>query len=100
MILRTADWGYLCFHESTGTLWPCYEENVLADRVHRLGDIWDVDRDIYVYFNNDPDGAAIHNAIRFAAVVRSAGWPVTRTPAPLPLVTDPPEVSREWDTPW
>ncbi|WP_051161165.1 DUF72 domain-containing protein [Nocardia transvalensis] len=97
---RTAEWGYLRFHEGTGTPWPCYDEDVLADWVRRLGETWDVSRDVYVYFNNDPGGAAVHNAIRFAALARAAGWPVTRTPAPLPPVDDPPEVSREWNTPW
>ncbi len=97
---RTADWAYLRFHEGTGTPWPCYDERVLADWVQRLNETWDETRDIYVYFNNDPGGAAIHNAIRFADLARATGRPVTRTPAPLPPAVDPPEVSREWNTPW
>ncbi|UFS97296.1 DUF72 domain-containing protein [Nocardia huaxiensis] len=40
------------------------------------------------------------NALRFAEIARTAGWPVTRTPAPLPPVADPPPVSREWNAPW
>ncbi|MBF6135443.1 DUF72 domain-containing protein [Nocardia otitidiscaviarum] len=97
---RTTDWAYVRFHEGTAEPWPCYSEEVLSAWVRRIGDTWDTDRDVYVYFNNDPGGAAIHNAVRFAAFARAAGWPVTRTPAPLAPAVDPPEVSREWNTPW
>lgn len=78
---RTADWGYLRFHEGTNTPAPSYRDDVLLDRLRRLGDSWDHDRDLFVYFNNDPCGAAIRDAIRFAAFARDAGWPVARTPA-------------------
>jgi uncharacterized protein YecE (DUF72 family) len=48
--------------------------------------------DVYVYFNNDPGGAAVVNSAEFAALAREAGLDVTRTPevgevpltAPLP----------------
>lgn len=97
---RTAEWGYLRFHVGTGEPWPCYDDEVLAGWVRRIDETWQTDSDVYVYFNNDPGGAAIHNAIRFAELARAAGWPVTRTPAPLAPVPDAPEVSREWNTPW
>ncbi|MFI6867621.1 DUF72 domain-containing protein [Nocardia sp. NPDC050406] len=97
---RTAEWGYVRFHEGTGEPWPCYEEAVLSDWVRRISETWDTTSDVFVYFNNDPGGAAIHNAIRFAELARAAGWTVTRTPDPLAPAADPPEVSREWNTPW
>ncbi|WP_405147151.1 DUF72 domain-containing protein [Sphaerisporangium sp. NBC_01403] len=39
---------------------------------------------MYVYFNNDPGGAAVRNAARFAELARAEGWPVSRTPAGVP----------------
>ncbi|QIS10071.1 DUF72 domain-containing protein [Nocardia arthritidis] len=89
---RTADWAYLRFHEGAGDPWPCYADDVLADQVRRIGETWEEDRDVYVYFNNDPGGAALHDAIRFAEFARTAGLPVSRTPEPVVPVA----VSREW----
>ncbi|SEH00120.1 Uncharacterized conserved protein YecE, DUF72 family [Nonomuraea solani] len=59
---RTADWGYVRLHE--GRAGMEYGDTALrtwAGRVHEAG--W---RDAYVYFNNDPGGAAVRNARRFA----------------------------------
>jgi uncharacterized protein YecE (DUF72 family) len=36
---------------------------------------------MYVYFNNDPGGAAVVNSAEFAALAREAGLSPTRTPA-------------------
>ena len=36
---------------------------------------------MYVYFNNDPGGAAVINSVQFAGLARQAGRTVTRTPA-------------------
>ena len=45
--------------------------------------------DVYVYFNNDPGGAAVVNSVMFAALAREAGLTVTRTPPPgsVPLTS-------------
>jgi hypothetical protein len=40
---------------------------------------------VYVYFNNDPGGAAIHDAVGFAAAARKAGHTVSRTPGEVPV---------------
>ncbi|MEV6148872.1 DUF72 domain-containing protein [Nonomuraea sp. NPDC052129] len=64
---RTAGWGYVRLHEGRATPWPSYGDTALktwAKRVKEAG--W---RDAYVYFNNDPGGAAVRNAIRFARLV-------------------------------
>lgn len=64
---RTAGWGYVRLHEGRATPWPSYGDTALktwAGRVEEAG--W---RDAYVYFNNDPGGAAVRNAIRFAKLV-------------------------------
>lgn len=74
---RTAGWEYLRFHEGAATPWPSYGDQALRSWIHRLGD------DAYVYFNNDPGGAAVRDAVRFAALARKEGRDVSRTPAPL-----------------
>ncbi|MFE3451819.1 DUF72 domain-containing protein [Nonomuraea sp. NPDC059194] len=64
---RTAEWGYVRLHEGRATPRPAYGEAALrswARRVHETG--W---RQAYVYFNNDPGGAAVRNAVRFAALI-------------------------------
>ncbi|NRQ32168.1 DUF72 domain-containing protein [Nonomuraea sp. NN258] len=63
---RTTDWGYVRLHEGRATPWPEYGDTSLrtwAGRVREAG--W---RDAYVYFNNDPGGAAVRNAARFATL--------------------------------
>jgi len=63
----TAPWGYVRLHEGRATPRPSYGETSLktwARRVREAG--W---RDAYVYFNNDPGGAAVHNAERFARLL-------------------------------
>ncbi|GAB3964026.1 DUF72 domain-containing protein [Actinoallomurus acanthiterrae] len=78
---RTADWGYLRLHEGAATPWPDYGDQALRSWVRRLAETWDDDADAYVYFNNDPGGAAVRDAARFAEFARQAGRRVTRTPA-------------------
>ncbi|WP_336205018.1 DUF72 domain-containing protein [Nonomuraea sp. LPB2021202275-12-8] len=63
----TASWGYVRLHEGRATPRPSYGDMSLrswARRVREAG--W---RDAYVYFNNDPGGAAVRNARRFATLV-------------------------------
>ncbi|MEV5704409.1 DUF72 domain-containing protein [Actinoallomurus sp. NPDC052274] len=78
---RTTDWGYLRFHEGAATPWPEYGDQALRSWVRRLAETWDDEQDVYVYFNNDPGGAAVRDAGRFAEFARAAGRGVTRTPA-------------------
>jgi uncharacterized protein YecE (DUF72 family) len=82
---RTADWGYLRLHEGAAQPWPSYGEQSLRHWVDRLTDAWPATgQDVYVYFNNDQEGAAIADSTAFAALASQAGRPVTRTPAPAP----------------
>ncbi len=78
---RTAGWGYLRLHEGAGDPWPSYDEPALWSWAGRLRQAWPAAADVYVYFNNDPGGAAVINSITFAALARDAGLAVTRTPA-------------------
>jgi uncharacterized protein YecE (DUF72 family) len=71
---RTASWAYVRFHEGAARPWPSYGDQALQAWARRIPD------DAYVYFNNDPGGAAVRDAVRFARHARAAGLPVSRTP--------------------
>ncbi|MFI1963311.1 DUF72 domain-containing protein [Streptomyces pathocidini] len=77
---RTADWGYLRLHQGRAEPWPRYGRQALTTWAHRISDAWPKTADVHVYFNNDPGGAAVHDAITFAHAAETAGLRVTRTP--------------------
>jgi uncharacterized protein YecE (DUF72 family) len=77
---RTATWGYLRLHEGTAQPWPGYGRQALRTWVTRLAGTWPDQADVYVYFNNDPGGAAVRNSAQFARLARQAGRSVTRGP--------------------
>lgn len=81
---RTADWGYVRFHEGRAQAWPRYGRQSLETWVRRIADTWPDNREVYTYFNNDPNAAAVLDAVVFARVARAAGLTVTRTPPRLP----------------
>ena len=81
---RTAGWGYLRLHEGAARPWPRYGERALRAWVQRIAGTWADDADVFVYFNNDPGGAAVRDAAAFASIARRAGCTVSRTAAPLP----------------
>jgi uncharacterized protein YecE (DUF72 family) len=82
---RTADWGYLRFHEGRAFPPSCYGERALMSWAERLVAAWKRSEDVYVYFNNDHAGCALRDAIVFARAVESVGLTPTR-------VADPSEV--------
>ncbi|MCH7230052.1 DUF72 domain-containing protein [Glycomyces sp. L485] len=67
---RTASWAYLRLHEGTARPPPSYGDQALRSWCGRLTDEWPKRADCYVYFNNDPGGAAVRNAFRFAELMR------------------------------
>ncbi|MDH6448833.1 MULTISPECIES: DUF72 domain-containing protein [unclassified Streptomyces] len=69
---RTADWGYVRFHEGRARAWPHYGRRSLETWAERIGQTWAGDEDVYAYFNNDPNGAAVRNAKTFTALSRPA----------------------------
>jgi uncharacterized protein YecE (DUF72 family) len=77
---RTAGWGYLRFHEGAAQPWPRYGRQALQSWAERIQHTWPGGADVYVYFNNDPGGAAIRDSVTFAGLARRAGLTVTRTP--------------------
>jgi uncharacterized protein YecE (DUF72 family) len=60
----TASWGYLRMHEGRARPWPRYGRTALASWVRRISGL----STVYVYFNNDPGGAAITDARAFKAL--------------------------------
>jgi uncharacterized protein YecE (DUF72 family) len=48
--------------------------------VARLTETWPDEANVYVYFNNDPGGAAVINSAQFADLARQAGRSTTQTP--------------------
>jgi uncharacterized protein YecE (DUF72 family) len=61
---RTADWGYLRLHHGR-TGWG-YGRTALRSWDERLAETWSREEDVFVYFNNDPGGAAIRDARTFS----------------------------------
>lgn len=78
---RTTTWGYLRMHEGRATPWPRYGGTSLRSWVERIRRAFGEQDPVYVYFNNDPGGAAIVDASTFAAIARRLGCEVTRSPA-------------------
>ncbi|GGR75374.1 histidine kinase [Micromonospora fulviviridis] len=84
---RTTDFGYLRLHEGRARPRPRYGRAALATWVRRLATAFPAGEPAYVYFNNDPGGAAIVDAVAFAGLARRAGLPVTRTPPARPATS-------------
>ena len=80
-VWRTADWTYLRLHEGTAHPRPCYDRQVLAAWAGRLAELVGADADAYVYFNNDPGGCAVRDAVWFAEEATAAGLSPTRVPS-------------------
>ncbi|MEU3946871.1 DUF72 domain-containing protein [Streptomyces sp. NPDC029526] len=83
---RTADWGYVRFHQGRARAWPHYGRRSLRTWAERVAETWPGGQDVYAYFNNDPNAAAVGDAALFARTARAAGLDVTRTPR-LPAPT-------------
>lgn len=77
---RTADWAYVRWHQGTAPPWPCYSTEDMREWVARIAGMWEPDADVYAFFNNDPAGCALRDAIVLAEEGARAGWPATRVP--------------------
>ncbi|MCY1139559.1 DUF72 domain-containing protein [Actinoplanes sp. Pm04-4] len=73
---ETADFVYLRLHEGRATPWPRYGQAALRAWVQRLTGV----REAFVYFNNDPGGAAVIDAGVMAAAAERQGLAITRVP--------------------
>ncbi len=78
---RTADFGYVRLHEGRAQPWPRYGRQALRTWIDRIAGTWSADADVFVYFNNDPGGAAIADATALAAIADQRGFKTTRAAA-------------------
>ena len=78
---RTASWGFIRLHEGRAAPWPCYGDTALRSWVNRIAKLWTREQPVHVFFNNDPSGCAVRDAVRFAGHARRAGWDTTRVPS-------------------
>ncbi|MEV5432180.1 DUF72 domain-containing protein [Streptomyces sp. NPDC052701] len=76
---RTTDWGYVRFHQGRAQPWPRYGRRSLGTWVRRIAAAWSGGEDVYAYFNNDPNAAAVQDAAAFARLAGAAGLTVART---------------------
>jgi uncharacterized protein YecE (DUF72 family) len=58
----TADWGYLRLHEGLAEPRPSYGDQALSTWLDRIDRAWPHSADVFAFFNNDHNAAAIHNA--------------------------------------
>lgn len=77
---RTADWGYVRLHRGRGDRPPSYSTADLRAWCARISGTWPASADVFVYFNNDPGGAAPYDASRFAGEAEAAGLACSRVP--------------------
>ncbi|MFD5620668.1 DUF72 domain-containing protein [Streptomyces yangpuensis] len=68
---RTADWGYVRFHEGRARPAPRYGRTALCSWAARIADTWPAGADVYAYFNNDAGGAAVADARAFLRLTPS-----------------------------
>lgn len=69
---RTADWGYVRLHEGRAQPRPRYGRAALKSWVGRVAEAFPSGEPVYVYFNNDPGGAAIVDAKAFISLAHRA----------------------------
>jgi uncharacterized protein YecE (DUF72 family) len=90
---RTAGWGYLRLHSGGGSpsIWP-YDEAVLRSWADRICDAFSDAEDVYVYTNNDPEAAALRDAVTLGRLLRERGRTVSRLPDMAQVTLEPYEV--------
>ena len=59
---KTADWGYVRFHEGRASPRPCYGRAALANAAAEIQAAFAPSEDVFVYFNNDALACAVGNA--------------------------------------
>jgi len=78
---RTADWGYVRFHEGAAQPWPRYGQQSLKTWLKRISDSFPPEADVFTFFNNDQNCAAPADAAALTTLADREGWPAPR-PAP------------------
>lgn len=78
--LPHASWAYIRFHSGRNRPPTCYRPSRLQEWAEFVAATYPKQSDVYVFFNNDPFGCAVRDAVRFASFCRDAGLDVTRVP--------------------
>ena len=73
---RTADWGYVRFHEGAANPWPRYGKHSLSTWLDRVRQTWPASTEVFAYFNNDQNAAAPADAAALRNAAARSGWPV------------------------
>ncbi|MEN3304528.1 MAG: hypothetical protein V7603_730 [Micromonosporaceae bacterium] len=81
---RTAGFGYLRMHEGRATPRPRYGRRALASWLDRIARHF-TGEPVYVYFNNDPGGAAVADAVALATEAGRRGIPASRVGVTAPV---------------
>ena len=79
-VRRTADWGFVRLHEGCGDPPPCYRGDDLARWADIIAAHHRPDDEVFLFFNNDPKGCAVRNAIEMAGIAAGRGLEPTRVP--------------------
>jgi uncharacterized protein YecE (DUF72 family) len=69
----TGGWGYVRFHQGRSST-PDYDRRKLRRWADRIAAV--AAREVFVYFNNDPGGAAVRDARAFRTLLEQRGVPV------------------------
>ncbi len=78
---RTADWGYVRFHQGRARPRPLYGRQSLRTWLDRIATTRPAGEDVHAYFDNDPNAAEVANAKAFTDLAHTAHLPVAPTPA-------------------
>jgi uncharacterized protein YecE (DUF72 family) len=65
----TADFVYVRFHGTESTYGGSYSDETLWQRAARIREWRKQSKDVYVYFNNDPEATAVRNATTLQAML-------------------------------
>lgn len=77
---RTTDWGYLRMHEGRAHPRPRYGRTAVRSWLERIRRAFGDDDVTFVYFNNDPGGAAVADASALGRLAKRTGVPTGRVP--------------------
>jgi uncharacterized protein YecE (DUF72 family) len=72
----TGGWSYVRFHQGQ-RLSPHYRRGKLRRWAERIADM--PAREVYIYFNNDPEGAAVKDAVTMRSLLTEKGCAVAST---------------------
>lgn len=61
-LVATADFIYIRFHGSAGLYASCYSDDELSNWARRIVELRQNLKAVYIYFNNDAEAYAVHNA--------------------------------------